>query len=170
MEKLFTRSLLSIPSVELWSIYVNYIRRRNPMQSGDVMKPYKIINETFLFTLKNVGMDKDAGKLWQDYIDFLKSGPGVVGGSNWQDSQKMDTLREAYQKAIAVPTSALTGLWKEYDAFETGLSKINVCVYKVMKNSGANTSIGSSILTGEITCLHDSSNWVHTAAEHNKRP
>jgi cleavage stimulation factor subunit 3 len=112
--------------VNLWSLYVNYIRRRNSMTTGDVAKSYKIISEAFNFALNNVGMDKDAGKLWQDYVDFVKSGPGIVGGTGWQDTQKMDALRAAYQRTIAVPTSALNVLWKEYDNFETGLSKINV--------------------------------------------
>jgi cleavage stimulation factor subunit 3 len=80
-------------------------------------------------------MDKDSGHLWQDYINFLKTGPGTVGGTGWQDGAKVDTLRAAYQKAIAVPTSATTILWKEYDAFETGLSKINVCGIFPMRGS-----------------------------------
>jgi cleavage stimulation factor subunit 3 len=126
MEQIFGKSLLTVPDVNLWSLYVNYIRRRNSMTTGDVAKSYKIISEAFNFALNNVGMDKDAGKVWQDYVDFVKSGPGIVGGTGWQDTQKMDALRAAYQRAIAVPTSALNVLWKEYDNFETGLSKINV--------------------------------------------
>jgi len=127
MEQLFNKSLLEVPDVELWTIYINYIRRRNSMQTGDISKSYRIINESFSFALDKVGMDKDSGRLWQDYIDFIKSSPGQIGGSGWQDAQKMDTLRATYQRAICVPTSALNALWKEYDAFETGLSKINVC-------------------------------------------
>lgn len=97
------------------------------MTTGDTAKSYKIIFESFNFALDIVGMDKDSGQIWQEYINFIKTGPGVVGGTGWQDTQKMDSLRAAYQKAIAVPTSALAPLWKEYDGFETGLSKINVC-------------------------------------------
>ena len=92
-------------------------------------RAYRTIAESFDFALKNVGMDKDSGSIWQEYIDFLKSGPGTVGGSGWQDSQKMDSLRAAYQKAICVPMSALNALWKEYEGFEMGLSKINVGSY-----------------------------------------
>ncbi|KAK4934511.1 mRNA 3'-end-processing protein rna14 [Elasticomyces elasticus] len=125
METLFNRSLLEVLDVQLWTLYINYIRRRNNMHSGDIARSYNIINESFSFALKTIGMDKDSGSLWQDYINFLKSGPGTIGGTGWQDAGKVDTLREAYQKAIAVPTAATTVLWKEYDAFETGLSKIN---------------------------------------------
>jgi cleavage stimulation factor subunit 3 len=126
MEQIFTRSLLSVPDVKLWSLYVSYIRRRNSMTTGDINKSYKIISDSFNFALNNVGMDKDSGRLWQDYIDFVKSGPGDVKGTGWQDTQKVDALRAAYQRAISVPMSALNLLWKEYDNFETSLSKINV--------------------------------------------
>lgn len=97
------------------------------MTTGDTARSYKIISESFNFALDVVGMDKDAGPIWQEYINFIKTGPGIIGGTGWQDTQKMDALRAAYQKAISVPTSALAPLWKEYDGFETGLSKINVC-------------------------------------------
>jgi cleavage stimulation factor subunit 3 len=135
METLFNRSLLEVLDVSLWSLYINYIRRRNSMQTGDIARSYGIINDSFSFALKTIGMDKDSGHLWQDYINFLKTGPGTVGGTGWQDGAKVDTLRAAYQKAIAVPTSATTILWKEYDAFETGLSKINVCGIFPMRGS-----------------------------------
>lgn len=128
MEVLFGRSLLEVPDVQLWSIYINYVRRQHSMQTGDIAKNYKIINDAFNFALKNVGMDKDSGTLWQDYINFIKTGPGLVGGTGWQDTQKMDMLRAAYQKTISIPTSALNLLWKEYNEFENGLSKINVCI------------------------------------------
>jgi cleavage stimulation factor subunit 3 len=126
MESLFNRSLLNVLDVRLWTLYINYIRRRNSMQTGDVARSYTIIDQSFSFALKTIGMDKDSGPLWQDYIGFLKTGPGTVGGTSWQDGAKVDTLRAAYQKAIAVPTAATSVLWKEYDAFETGLSKVNV--------------------------------------------
>ncbi len=126
METLFNRSLLEVLDVRLRSMYIKYIRRRNSMQAGDVARSYTIINESFTFALKTIGMDKDSGPLWQEYINFLKSGPGTVGGNGWQDGAKVDALRDAYQKAIAVPTAATSAIWKEYDLFETGLNKINV--------------------------------------------
>ena len=76
--------------------------------------------------IEAVGIDKDAGKLWQDYIQFIKSGPGVLGGTHWQDQQKMDLLRKAYQRAICIPTQAVESLWREYNAFEMSLNKLTV--------------------------------------------
>jgi cleavage stimulation factor subunit 3 len=96
------------------------------MTQADNSNSYKIIHEAFTFTTNVIGLDKDSGKLWQDYIAFLKTGPGTVGGTGWQDGAKVDALRAAYQKAIAIPTESISALWREYDTFETGLSKINV--------------------------------------------
>ena len=126
MENIFKESLTQNLNVELWSIYINYVRRRYSMTTGDVTKSFRVIEQSFQFVLSNVGMDPNSGKIWQDYIDFLKTSPGVIGGNDWQDKAKADTLRSAYQRAIAVPTSALNVLWKEYDIFETQSNKANV--------------------------------------------
>ncbi len=137
MEQLFNKSLLKVLNVQLWAIYINYIRRRNSMTQGDISNAYKIINQAFSFALETIGMDKDSGKLWQEFIGFLKTGPGNVGGSDWQDRAKVDSLRGAYQKAIAVPTESVTQIWREYDTFETGLSKINVSQCHKPRRSGS---------------------------------
>jgi len=174
MEQIFNRSLLEVLDVQLWFIYINYIRRRNSMQTGDVARSYKIINEAFSFALKTIGMDKDSGSLWQEYINFLKAGPGTVGGTGWQDAAKVDTLREAYQKAIAVPTAATTVLWKEYDAFETGLSKINVSMMMTTWSSAtfspqfAHYSSGSKISPRKVACVYDGENGLHSTPEPDK--
>ena len=122
---------MEVSSVELWSMYISYVRRRNSLQTGDVNRSYKIINDAFSLALSQVGTDKEAGKLWQDYIDFIVSGPGIVGGTSWQDNSKVDVLRAAYHRATAVPTSALTSMWKAYDIFENQINKVNVSYTKL---------------------------------------
>ena len=145
VEQVFQKSLLSVPHVDLWSTYLQYVRRRNNVLTDPDGRAYKTIAESFDFALKNVGMDKDSGPIWQEYIDFLKTGPGQVGGNGWQDTQKMDSLRAAYQKAICVPTSALNALWKEYEGFEMGLSKINVR-HSIFSVSAANRNQGRKFM------------------------
>ena len=105
MEQIFNKFLMKVLNIELYSIYVNYVRRRNNMQTGDVTKAYKTISDTFDFALRQVGNDPAAGNLWQEYINFQKSGPGTVGGTGWQDNLKMDIVREAYRKALCSLTS-----------------------------------------------------------------
>lgn len=84
------------------------------------------VSQAYDFVLANIGIDRDSGKIWQDYIQFIRSAPGSIGGSSWQDQQKMDQLRKVYQRAICVPMSNVNDLWKQYDQFEMGLNKMTV--------------------------------------------
>ncbi|KAJ5887941.1 RNA-processing protein HAT helix [Penicillium taxi] len=124
LEQIFNRTLLTIPSVQLWSVYLDYVRRRNPLTTDNAGEARRVISSAYEMALQYVGMDKDCGNIWTDYLDFIRSGPGIAGGAGWQDQQKMDILRKAYQKAISMPTQVVNTLWKEYDQFEMGLNKL----------------------------------------------
>lgn len=121
-EGLFSRSLLSVLNIELWSVYLNYIRRRNDLTSDPTGTARTTVSQSYDFVLSNIGIDRDAGNLWQEYVQFIRSAPGQIGGSGWQDQQKMDQVRKAYQRAITVPMGSVNTLWKEYDQFENGLA------------------------------------------------
>lgn len=123
VEQIFGRSINNVPSLPLYSSYIDYVRRRYPLEEGDNRK---IIVQVYEFVLPIVGIDINAGKLWTDYIEILKSGPGNLGGSGWQDMQKMDILRKAYQRAISTPTNSTLEIWREYDRFEMNLNKTQV--------------------------------------------
>ncbi|CAD6501343.1 BgTH12-01595 [Blumeria graminis f. sp. triticale] len=123
-ENIFGRSLLTVPNVALWSVYLNYIRRRNDLMNDTTGSARATVTQSYDFVLANIGIDKDSGKIWHEYIQFIRSAPGTIGGNSWQDQQKMDQLRKAYQRAINVPMSTLNALWKEYDQFEMSLNKI----------------------------------------------
>ncbi|KAM5479191.1 mRNA 3'-end-processing protein rna14 [Microsporum canis] len=124
LEQIFTKCLLSIPNVQLWSLYLDYVRRRNNLTTDSSGDARRTITSAYDLALQHIGIDKDSGNIWVDYIQFLRSGPGNIGGSGWQDQQKMDLLRKAYQRAICIPTQAVNTLWKEYDQFEMGLNKL----------------------------------------------
>jgi cleavage stimulation factor subunit 3 len=121
-EKLFGLCLINTPNVNLWTKYLDYIRRRNDLNDS-TGQARQIVAQSYEFVIDNIGCDKDSGKIWTEYIQFIKFGPGQVGGSSWQDQQKMDQLRKAYQRAICVPMQNVNTLWKEYDQFEMGLNK-----------------------------------------------
>lgn len=125
-ETLFQRSLLSVSNVPLWTAYINYIRRRNDLSNDTSGQARQVINQSYEFIINNVGVDRESGQLWKDWIQFIKSGPGQIGGPGWQDQQKMDQLRRAYHRAVTVPMTAVTELWKDYDQFELGLNKATV--------------------------------------------
>lgn len=121
-ERIFGKCLIGTPNVNLWTKYLDYIRRRNDL-SDSTGQARQVVAQAYEFVIDNIGLDKDSGKIWAEYIQFIKFGPGQVGGSSWQDQQKMDQLRKAYQRAICVPIHNVNTLWKEYDQFEMGLNK-----------------------------------------------
>ncbi|KAK4100368.1 hypothetical protein N658DRAFT_101441 [Parathielavia hyrcaniae] len=132
-ELIFSKSLLSTPNVNLWTKYLDYIRRRNDLNdsSGNARQT---VSRAYEFVIDNIGLDKDSGRIWAEYIQFIKFGPGTVGGSQWQDQQKMDQLRKAYQRAICVPIANVNTLWKEYDQLEMGLNKLTGRKYLAEKS------------------------------------
>lgn len=125
-EHIFQKVLFSLPNLHLWSTYLSHVRRLNDVSQDASGQKRQVVTSAFELVLEHIGMDKDSGYIWQDYIQFLKSKPGNVGGSTWQEQQKMDQLRRAYQRAIKVPTQATQALWKEYDQFEMSINKLTV--------------------------------------------
>jgi cleavage stimulation factor subunit 3 len=123
-EQIFGKSLLTVPNVALWTVYLNYIRRRNDLTNDTSGTARATISQAYDFVLANIGIDRESGKIWKDYIDFIKSAPGNVGGANWQDQQKMDQLRKAYQRAVCMPIPNVGAIWKEYDQFEMSVNKV----------------------------------------------
>src|SRR5262245_38969085 len=119
-EAIFNKSLMSTLNVNLWTKYLDYIRRRNDLNdsSGNARQT---VSRAYDFVIDNIGLDKDAGRIWAEYIPFIKFGPGTVGGSQWQDQQKMDQMHKAYQRARCVTIANVKTLWKEYYRCELGV-------------------------------------------------
>jgi cleavage stimulation factor subunit 3 len=150
-EQIFGKSLLTVPNVGLWSVYLNYIRRRNDLTNDVTGTARTTISQAYDFVLANIGIDRDSGKIWQEYIQFIRSAPGQIGGNNWQDQQKMDQLRKAYQKAVCVPMSTVNALWKEYDQFEMSLNKITGRKFLQEKSPAYMSARSSSTALENIT-------------------
>lgn len=110
----------------MYSSYIDFIRRRFNLTTDTTGTNRKTVTEAYEFVLDFVGIDVHAGRLWLDYIEMLKTAPGTLGGSSWQDKQKMDTLRAVYQRAVSVPHSATLDIWRDYDKFELGFNKATV--------------------------------------------
>ncbi|OSD01936.1 Suf-domain-containing protein [Trametes coccinea BRFM310] len=116
-EALFRRFLLrTTPSVELLKFYLTYIRR---VTTGPNAR--EVIRKCYDFALGHVGQDKDSYEIWQDYINFLKAGET---NTTWEEQQKMDAVRKAYQHAVQIPMENVKRLWEEYQDFENGLNRI----------------------------------------------
>jgi cleavage stimulation factor subunit 3 len=126
VEVLFSKAVPLAPYVQLYSSYIDFIRRRYNLTTDQSGQNRQIVTAAYEFVLEQVGIDVTAGKLWIDYIEMLKTGPGMLGGTSWQDMQKMDTLRKVYQRAVSIPHSATLDIWREYDKFEMGFNKATV--------------------------------------------
>jgi len=122
-DALFTRSLPTVPHIQLFMTYLNYIRRRHDLTNDASGVARTTISQSYDFVLNNVGIDKDSGRLWQEYIQFVKSAPAQA---EWQDKQRTDNVRKAYERAITVPMASVNSLWKEYDLFVNGMNKTTV--------------------------------------------
>ncbi|KAK9717514.1 mRNA 3'-end-processing protein rna14, variant 2 [Basidiobolus ranarum] len=123
VESIFTRCLRSVPSIELWKFYLNYIRRMNSGENGSAAGPdvRAVVGKAYEFVLQHIGIDKEAGPIWSDYLFFLRTGETH---NTWEEQQKMDLMRKTYQKAITIPLVNVEHIWKEYDSFENGLNKL----------------------------------------------
>ncbi|KAI1433799.1 hypothetical protein GGR50DRAFT_666478 [Xylaria sp. CBS 124048] len=149
-EGIFSRTLFAVPHVQLWTAYLNYVRRRNNLNDS-TGQARQTVSQAYEFVLNNIGQDRDAGAIWQDYISFVKSGPGQLGGTNWQDQQKMDLLRKAYQRAICIPIANLNSFWKDYDQFELGLNKMTGRKYLQERSPAYMTARSANTALDNIT-------------------
>jgi hypothetical protein len=79
VENLFTRCLKTVLSVDLWKFYLNYIRRINNTDDGKLESDTRVVIEkAYDYVLNNVGIDKDSGPIWSDYIFFLKNAEVIL--------------------------------------------------------------------------------------------
>ncbi|KAJ3496355.1 hypothetical protein NLJ89_g10496 [Agrocybe chaxingu] len=115
-EELFKKFLKPSPCVELWGLYLTYVRRLNPAASRR-----DIVKASYEFALNHVGQDKDSGSIWADYLEFLKSGETAT---TWEEEQKVVSLRKAYHRAVQIPLENAERLWRDLEAFEMGVNKI----------------------------------------------
>ncbi|KAL7918196.1 hypothetical protein ACQKWADRAFT_304760 [Trichoderma austrokoningii] len=150
-EQLFGRCLMTVPNVKLWTVYLNYIRRRNDLNNDSNGQARRTVTQSYEFVIDNIGVDRDSGNIWQDYVQFIKSGPGQIGGTGWQDQQKMDQLRKAYHRAINVPMSTVNNLWKDYDQFEMALNKVTGRKFIQERSPGYMSAKSGNIALDNIT-------------------
>lgn len=128
VEQLFMRCLRSTPSVSLWKSYLSYTRRVNPLpppssgeEEGERGRVRKIIEEAYDFATRHVGMSRDAGEIWSDYLRFVKEREAKT---SWLQGQKMDDMRRIFQRVVSIPVANVEQIWREYDQFENGLNRV----------------------------------------------
>ncbi|KAK7206083.1 hypothetical protein BZA70DRAFT_123421 [Myxozyma melibiosi] len=119
-EEVFKRAIESVTSLTVWQHYLTYVRRRNNAATeGEAAQT--AIMQAFELVVSKVGIDVRAGRIWREYIEFVKNAPD--GKSTWESQQKMDLMRKLYQRAVCIPLENLEHLWQEYNSFENSLNK-----------------------------------------------
>ncbi|KAF7794503.1 hypothetical protein EIP86_005637 [Pleurotus ostreatoroseus] len=113
---LFEKYLKISPFVDLWKVYLSYVRKitANSAERDTVRKAYE-------FALNHIGQDKDSTEIWADYIQLLKAAQATT---SWDERQKIEAVRKAYQRAVQIPMDNVKRLWEEYQEFENNLNKI----------------------------------------------
>ncbi|KAJ2598077.1 mRNA 3'-end-processing protein rna14 [Coemansia sp. RSA 1721] len=121
-EAVFNNNLFNVPSIELWQCYLNYVLKSNMDDQGLVSGPESrsTVTDCYKLVLENVGCDREAGKIWMDYINFISS---VQTHAQYEEQQKNDQLREAYHSAVSIPVLKVEEIWKKYDVFENSLDR-----------------------------------------------
>lgn len=118
VQQLFSQCITLVDNVELFRLYVSYVRRVNDVITGGE-KARGIVIQAFDFAVNRVGIDLKSGDLWTDYLEFLKS---WTPSASWEQQQKTDLIRKVYKKLLVVPTEKVEGLWAGYTRWENEIN------------------------------------------------
>ncbi|PIA14492.1 Suf-domain-containing protein, partial [Coemansia reversa NRRL 1564] len=123
-ESVFNNNLFNVPSIELWQCYLNYVLKANVEPNVDEIQQENraTVMDCYKLVIENVGCDREAGRIWIDYISFIES---AQAHAPYEEQQKTDLLRETYQAAVAIPMIRVEDIWKKYDAFENQIDRMS---------------------------------------------
>ncbi|KAJ2713559.1 mRNA 3'-end-processing protein rna14 [Coemansia spiralis] len=121
-ESIFNDNLFSVPSIELWRCYLDYVLQTNAGGQGSGLQSASraTVMDCYKLVLDNVGGDREAGQIWLNYLAFINSAQTHAA---YEEQQKADLLRETYQRAVAIPMLRVEEIWKGYDAFENRIDR-----------------------------------------------
>ncbi|XP_027112409.1 cleavage stimulation factor subunit 77-like [Coffea arabica] len=117
VKHIFSRCLLNCLHIPLWRCYIRFIRKVNDKKGIEGQEETR---KAFDFMLNYVGADIASGPVWMEHTAFLKSLPTQ---NLAEETQRMTSVRKAYQKAIITPTHHIEQLWREYENFENSVSR-----------------------------------------------
>ncbi|KAL7036048.1 hypothetical protein ACKWTF_008672 [Chironomus riparius] len=117
VEKLFQRCLVKILNLDLWKLYLTYVKENKAGLSTHKEK----LAQAYDFALEKIGMDLHSFSIWSDYINFLKSFEPI---GSFAENQKITAIRKVYQKAVLTPIIGIEVLWKEYIQFEHNINPV----------------------------------------------
>ncbi|VDD75299.1 unnamed protein product [Mesocestoides corti] len=115
VEKLFQKCLIKILNIDLWKLYLQYIKDTKGKHQNFKEK----MAQAYDFTLDKMGLDLNSYPIWADYITFLRS--AQVQGS-YAESQKITATRRVYQRAIITPMIGIETVWRDYCMYEDSIN------------------------------------------------
>ncbi|XP_017774407.1 PREDICTED: protein suppressor of forked [Nicrophorus vespilloides] len=117
VEKLFQRCLMKILNIELWKLYLTYVK-----ETKASLPTYKEkMAQAYDFALDKIGMDIHSYVIWNDYVNFLKSVDAV---GSYAENQKISAVRKVYQRGVINPMVGMESFWKDYITFEQAINPI----------------------------------------------
>jgi len=138
-EKLLGRCLLKYPHMDIWTSYLRYVKQRygeeappaaaqgpggaqpGGMPTGEALEKLK---EAFDFALQHIGLDMCSTPIWMEYLALLKAQGSSSKQQQREESNNMMAIRKLYETAFRIPMHNLEQLWRDYDQYENGLSKV----------------------------------------------
>ncbi|KAK6169592.1 hypothetical protein SNE40_020613 [Patella caerulea] len=117
VEKLFQRCLIKVLNIDLWKLYLSYIKETK----GTLPSYREKMAQAYDFALEKIGMDIMSYQLWTEYINFLKSVDAV---GSYAQNQRITAVRKVYQRGVVNPMINIEILWKEYCSYENSVNPL----------------------------------------------
>ncbi|PVD28191.1 hypothetical protein C0Q70_10777 [Pomacea canaliculata] len=117
VEKLFQRCLIKVLNIDLWKLYLSYIKETK----GSLPSYREKMAQAYDFALEKIGMDIMSYQIWVDYINFLKS---VEAVGTYAENQRITAVRKVYQRGVVNPMIHIEILWKDYCAYENSINSL----------------------------------------------
>ncbi|OAF69764.1 mRNA 3'-end-processing protein RNA14 [Intoshia linei] len=117
VDKLFERSLLNLLHIDLWKLYLDYIKDTK----ANIVSVAQKFAENYDFVLGHMGLDFNVQSVYVDYIKFLRN---IQAVGNYAENQQIVAVRRIYRKACVVPMYGIDSIWRDYCAFENGVNPL----------------------------------------------
>ncbi|CAG8461935.1 4854_t:CDS:10 [Funneliformis mosseae] len=117
VQELYPKSFRYSISVELAKHYIENVRNQVEASIPPETDPIGSIISIYKYALNHVGLDIEAGIIWQDYLNFL---------NNLEPTDNiLSELRDAYKQALKIPLNNIEEIWKSYKKNEKKLNLPN---------------------------------------------
>jgi len=117
VEKLFQRCLTKVLNIDLWRLYITYVK-----ETKSSLPTYREkLSNAYEFAIEKIGMDYNSYSLWNDYAQLLKN---VQVSGSYAENQKLMAVRKVYQRAVNTPMANGEALWNDYINFERSINEL----------------------------------------------